>query len=63
MHREGEEIHVSTTEARAGRKGSFLLQVLLLSLIAVVAVMGGFWLYGSQTAPDQGGPVTEAAPT
>lgn len=63
MHREGEEIHVSTNEARAGRKGSYLLQILVISLILVVAAMAGLWLFGSETAPDQGGPVTEIAPT
>jgi flagellar basal body-associated protein FliL len=63
MHREGEEVHVSTNEARAGRKGSFLLQILVISLILVVAAMAGLWLFGSQTAPSQGGPVTEISPT
>lgn len=63
MHREGEEVHVSTNEARAGRKGSFLLQTLVISLIVVVAAMAGLWLYGSNTAPNQGGPVTEITPS
>lgn len=63
MHREGEEVHVSTNEARAGRKGSFLLQTLVISLIVVVAVMAGLWLYGSETAPNQSGQAAEALPT
>lgn len=63
MHHEGEEIHVSTNEARAGRKGSFLLQILVISLVVVIAVMGGLFLFGSETAPNQGGPVTQVTPT
>lgn len=63
MHREGEEIHVSTNEARAGRKGSFLLQTLLISLFVVVAIMAGLWLFGSATSVNNGGPVTEVSPT
>lgn len=60
MHREGEEIHVSTTEAKGGNKGSFLFQILMISLVVVVLVMGGLWLFGSATSTNTGGPVTEA---
>ena len=63
MHREGEEVHVSTNEARAGRKGSFLLQILIISLVLVIAAMAGLYLFGSQTAPNQGGPITGISPT
>ena len=63
MHREGEEVHISTNEARAGRKGSFLLQILVISLVVVVAVMGGLYLFGSATSVNSGGPVTEASPS
>ena len=62
MHREGEEIHVTTTEAKGGNRGSFVFQVLMISLVLVVAVMAGLWWYGSATAPSQGGAVT-ALPT
>lgn len=57
MYRQGDEIHVSETEAKAGRKGSFLFQVLVLSLTVVLAVMAAIYVFGSETAPSQGGPV------
>ena len=58
MHREGEEIHVSTTEAKGGNKGSFLFQVLMISLLVIVVLFGGLWLFGSATSTNTGGPVT-----
>lgn len=42
MHREGPEVHLDEQEARAGRKGSFLLKILLLSMVLV----------GAATAPE-----------
>jgi hypothetical protein len=35
MHREGPEVHIDEQEARAGRKGTFLLKILLLSMVLV----------------------------
>ena len=63
MHREGEEVHVSTNEARAGRKGSFLLQILVISLVVILAVFGGLYLFGTQTSSNNGGPVGEVSAT
>lgn len=56
MHREGPEIHLDPQEARAGRKGSFLLKVLLLSMVLIVAAMGAIWLIGAATAPEAPAP-------
>ncbi|WP_309622036.1 hypothetical protein [Novosphingobium sp.] len=58
MHREGEEIHITTTEAKGGNKGSFLFQILVISLAVIVVVFGGLWLFGSATSTNTGGPVT-----
>ncbi len=52
MHREGPEVHIDEQEARAGRKGTFLLKILLLSMVLVVAAMGAIWLVGAATAPE-----------
>lgn len=61
MYHKGEEIHVSAAEARAGRRGSSLLKALLIGLAIVVAAMIGFFIFGSETAPSQGGPVQSEA--
>lgn len=63
MHREGEEIHVSTTEAKGGNKGSFLFQILMISLLAIVVAFGAIWLFGSATSTNSGGPVTTPTAT
>ena len=51
MHREGPEIHLDAEEARAGRKGTFMFKVLMLSLVLIVAAMTTIWLIGSANAP------------
>jgi hypothetical protein len=51
MHREGEEIHVDAQEASGGRKGSFLLKILLFSLALIVLLYGVTLLIGTGTAP------------
>jgi hypothetical protein len=63
MHREGDEIHVSTTEAKAGNRGSFLFQILAISLVIIILAFGAVWLVGSGTSVNTGGPVTEATAT
>lgn len=63
MHREGEEIHVSTTEAKGGNKGSFLFQILMISLLMIVVIFGGLWLFSSATSTNTGGPVTTPTTT
>ncbi len=62
MHREGPEIHLDAQEARAGRKGTFMFKVLMLSLVLIVAAMTTIWLIGSANAPYVPEPVaTETA--
>lgn len=51
MHREGPEIHLDAQEARAGRKGTFLFKILMISLVLIVAAMTTIWLIGSANAP------------
>lgn len=63
MHREGEEIHVSTTEAKAGNRGNFLFQILAISLVIIILAFGAVWLFGTGTSVNNGGPVTEATAT
>lgn len=51
MHREGEEIHVDKTDARAGSKGSVLLKMLLIGLAVIVVLYGVTLVVGTETAP------------
>lgn len=46
MDRQGEEVHVTTEEARGGQTGLGMRYVLVISLVLVVIVLGGLWLLG-----------------
>lgn len=52
MHREGEEIHVTTEEARSGRRGNHVITVLLVSLLLACAAMTVAWVTGALTSTD-----------
>lgn len=57
MHREGDEIHVDPIEARAGRRGSFLLRILLISLVLLALLYGVILLVGTASAPHNPEPI------
>ena len=63
MERQGDEVHLSTEEARSGRTGMGVFQVLAISLILIVIAYGAVWLVGS-FGPDKSGQAaqTSAAP-
>ena len=52
MHREGDEIHVSTEEARSGRRGNHVITVLVISLLLACAAMTVAWVTGALTSTD-----------
>ena len=54
MDRQGEEVHVSTEEARSGQTGMGVRYVLAISLALVVVAFVALWLMGSG-APGQSG--------
>ncbi|MFM5885956.1 MAG: hypothetical protein ACKOQ3_11660 [Novosphingobium sp.] len=62
MHREGEEIHVTTEEARSGRRGNHVITVLLVSLLLACAAMTVAWVTGALTSTD-GTASPKAAPS
>lgn len=49
MDRQGNEVHVTETEASAGSKPGIVRYVLGISLLLVVAMMSLVWIIGSIT--------------
>lgn len=65
MHREGDEIHISTEEARSGRRGNYVIYVLAASLFLAIAALSIAWISGALTSYDgtrNPKPETSAAP-
>jgi hypothetical protein len=52
MHREGDEIHITTEEARSGRRGNHVITVLVVSLLLACAAMTVAWVTGALTSTD-----------
>lgn len=51
MQREGDEIHVETTEARAGSNSNVVRYVLAISLALAIIALSAVWITGALTAP------------
>lgn len=49
MERDGDEVHVTETEASAGTQPHIVRYVLGISLILVVVLMSAIWIIGSTT--------------
>lgn len=47
MHREGEEVHLTTNEARGGSTPHIVRYVLLFSLILAIIAMSLIWITGA----------------
>ena len=62
MERQGDEVHVTTEEARSGRTGVGVFQVLLISLVLIVIAYGVVWLSGSY-GPDRSGQAVDTSVT
>lgn len=60
MDRQGEEVHVSTEEARGGQTGMGVRYVLAISLALVIVALSALWLLGSG-GPGQSGQAAEPA--
>lgn len=66
MERQGEEIHVTETEAKAGSRGTHVRNILLISLFLAIAIMSVMWITGALNAPQdhrQDGVTNQASPT
>ncbi len=49
MERDGDEVHVTETEASGGSKPDIVRYVLGVSLLLVVVLMSAVWIIGSTT--------------
>jgi hypothetical protein len=47
MHREGEEVHIETDEARGGATPNIMRYVLGISLVLALAAMSVVWIVGA----------------
>ena len=62
MERQGDEVHVSTEEARGGRTGMGVVQVLAISLVLIVVAYGVVLMVGSY-GPEKSGQAAETSAT
>lgn len=56
MHREGEEIHVDTEEARGGATLGVMRYVLGISLVLAIAALSALWITAALTADKPAAP-------
>ncbi len=49
MFRKGDEVHITTEEARAGITNVGLRYVLAISLTLAIVAMSAIWIYGATT--------------
>jgi len=63
MERHGEEVEVTTTEARGGETPHIVRYVLIISLVLAIAAMSVIWITGalSSAQPEKDGPVSGQA--
>ena len=64
MERYGEEVHVSTDEARGASTPHIVRYVLLFSLVLAIIAMSVIWMTGAYNAPQDraGDGITNQAP-
>lgn len=59
MERHGDEIHITTEEARAGSTPHIVRYVLAISLALAILALSAVWIIGALSQrPANGGPVT-----
>lgn len=63
MERHGEEVEVTTTEARGGETPHIVRYVLIISLVLAIAAMSVIWITGAvgSAQPERDGPVSGQA--
>lgn len=62
MYRQGEEIHVSTQEARGGATPHVMRYVLGISMLLAMAALSFVWISGAIDNPDKFPAAEVAAP-
>lgn len=51
MQREGEEVHLDTTEARGGDTPHIVRYVLIIGLVLAIGALSLIWMTGAATSP------------
>lgn len=51
MERQGDEVHVTTSEARSGSRGRHARNILVLSLLLVILALSATWIIGALSSP------------
>ncbi len=66
MERHGEEVHITTDEARGASTPNIMRYVLVISLLLVIVALSAIWMTGAANAPQDrpgDGITNQAAPT
>jgi hypothetical protein len=63
MERQGEEVHIETTEARGGSTPHIVRYVLVISLLLAIGALTLIWVTGAVTSDqaEQSGPISGQA--
>jgi hypothetical protein len=63
MERQGDEVHIDTTEARGGSTPHIVRYVLVISLLLAIGALTLIWVTGAVTSdqPERNGEVTGQA--
>jgi hypothetical protein len=63
MERQGDEVHVNTSEARGGSTPHIVRYILAISLLLAIGALSLIWITGalSSAQPERGGPVSGQA--
>lgn len=64
MERQGEEVHVTTDEARGADTPHIVRYVLLISIVLAILALSAIWMTGASQAPQDrpGDGITNQAP-
>jgi hypothetical protein len=62
MERQGEEVHVTTAEARGGSTPHIVRYVLMFSLVLAILALSAIWIIGAVTVDTQPDMTPHAAP-
>ncbi len=63
MERQGDEVHVNTSEARGGSTPHIVRYILAISLILAIGALSLIWITGAASSdqPDRNGPISGQA--
>jgi hypothetical protein len=60
MERRGDEVHISTDEARGGNSPNIVRYMLFFGLLLAVAALSFIWITGAINTPDNNGGIADS---